>query len=131
MHEVLNRCDESCDLSLGGRRGELRASHRFLRNFDLTLGSQGPQIAMSKASHSADQSTPRKKAVRLVDIAKQAGVSVSVVGSVLNGGRGNSRVAEATADKIIAIAKELNYRASPTAQQLRGKRSRVFGLLVA
>lgn len=54
-----------------------------------------------------------------------------MVGSVLNGGRGNSRVAEATADKIIAIAKELNYRASPTAQQLRGKRSRVFGLLVA
>ena len=76
-------------------------------------------------------SRPRQKSVRLVDIAKEAGVSVSVVGSVLNGGRGNSRVAEATAEKIVAIAKDLNYRASPTAQQLRGKRSRVFGLLVA
>ena len=74
---------------------------------------------------------PRQKAVRLVDIAKEAGVSVSVVGSVLNGGRGNSRVAETTAERIVELAKQLNYRASPTAQQLRGKRSNVFGLLVA
>jgi LacI family transcriptional regulator len=56
---------------------------------------------------------------------------VSVVGSVLNGGSGNSRVAEETAERIVGIAKELNYRASPMAQQLRGMRSKVFGLLVA
>ncbi len=73
----------------------------------------------------------RRKTVRLIDIAKQAGVSVSVVGSVLNGGRGNSRVAPATADRITTLARQLNYRPSPTAQQLRGKRSNVFGLLVA
>ena len=73
----------------------------------------------------------RPRSVRLVDIAKEAGVSVSVVGSVLNGGRGNSRVAESTAERITELAKQLNYRASPTAQQLRGKRSNVFGLLVA
>jgi LacI family transcriptional regulator len=73
----------------------------------------------------------RRKSVRLVDIAREAGVSVSVVGSVLNGGRGNSRVAQATADRILALAQQFNYRASPTAQQLRGKRSNVFGLLVA
>lgn len=86
---------------------------------------------MSKSSTQATVPRPRQKAVRLVDIAKEAGVSVSVVGSVLNGGRGNSRVAEATAERIVALAKRLNYRASPTAQQLRGKRSNVFGLLVA
>jgi DNA-binding LacI/PurR family transcriptional regulator len=73
----------------------------------------------------------RRKSVRLVDIAREAGVSVSVVGSVLNGGQGNSRVAPDTADRIAAIAQKLNYRPSPTAQQLRGKRSNVFGLLVA
>jgi LacI family transcriptional regulator len=131
MQEISNRCDLLRDLSLDTRFRGVRASHRFSSNLDLTLGLRGLQTVMNKASHSADQSTPRKKAVRLVDIAKRAGVSVSVVGSVLNGGRGNSRVAETTADKIVAIAKELNYRASPTAQQLRGKRSRVFGLLVA
>jgi DNA-binding LacI/PurR family transcriptional regulator len=80
---------------------------------------------------SVSSTAAHRKAVRLVDIAKEAGVSVSVVGSVLNGGRGNSRVAAATAERIVEIAKRLNYRASPTAQQLRGKRSRVFGLLVA
>lgn len=86
---------------------------------------------MSKTTPTSSVHRFRQKSVRLVDVARQAGVSVSVVGSVLNGGRGNSRVAEATAERIVEIAKELNYRASPTAQQLRGKRSRVFGLLVA
>jgi LacI family transcriptional regulator len=85
---------------------------------------------MTKAARLLPAETGRKS-VRLVDIAKEAGVSVSVVGSVLNGGRGNSRVAAATADRISALAKQLNYRPSPTAQQLRGKRSNVFGLLVA
>lgn len=80
---------------------------------------------------SPDRMAGRRKSVRLVDIAREAGVSISVVGSVLNGGRGNSRVAQATADRIQELAKQLNYRASPTAQQLRGKRSHVFGLLVA
>jgi DNA-binding LacI/PurR family transcriptional regulator len=69
--------------------------------------------------------------VRLVDIAKEAGVSASVVSSVLNGGRGNTRVARDTADRILEVAKRHHYRPSPAAQQLRGKRSNVFGLLVA
>jgi LacI family transcriptional regulator len=80
---------------------------------------------------SPDRVAALRKSVRLVDIARKAGVSVSVVGSVLNGGRGNSRVAQATADRILALAQQFNYRASPAAQQLRGKRSHVFGLLVA
>lgn len=85
---------------------------------------------MPRVEQAAVVEPPRAR-VRLVDIAQQAGVSVSVVGSVLNGGRGNSRVAQATAERILALAKQLNYRPSPTAQQLRGKRSNVFGLLVA
>lgn len=86
---------------------------------------------MPTTTTSPDCVAIRRKSVRLVDIAREAGVSVSVVGSVLNGGRGNSRVAQATADRILALAQQLNYRASPTAQQLRGRRSHVFGLLVA
>lgn len=74
---------------------------------------------------------PTPRTVRLVDIAKEAEVSVSVVSSVLNGGRGNTRVGKETAERILAIAERRNYRPSPTAQQLRGKRSNVFGLLVA
>lgn len=86
---------------------------------------------MTRLVSSATKTPERRKAVRLVDIAREAGISVSVVGNVINGGRGNSRVAPATADRILALAQKLNYRPSPTAQQLRGKRSNVFGLLVA
>lgn len=86
---------------------------------------------MSDSSTSDMLISRGRKSVRLIDIAREARVSVSVVGSVLNGGRGNSRVAKETAERILALAEKLNYRASPTAQQLRGKRSNVFGLLVA
>ena len=56
---------------------------------------------------------------------------MSVVSSALNGGSGNTRVSKATADRVIAVAARLNYRPSPMARQLRGKRSNVYGLLVA
>lgn len=50
---------------------------------------------------------------------------------VLNGGQGNSRVAEATAKKILEVAKQMNYKPNPAAQQLKGMRTRMFGTLVA
>lgn len=132
MHPVCNQCDLPPDLSLGFTcRSVLARVATFLFQMRLNVRFQEGIGPMSKPALPSVVSRPRQKSVRLVDIAKEAGVSVSVVGSVLNGGKGNSRVAEATAEKIIAIAKKLNYRASPTAQQLRGKRSRVFGLLVA
>ena len=56
---------------------------------------------------------------------------MSVASSALNGGSGNTRVSKATADRVIAVAARLNYRPSPMARQLRGKRSNVYGLLVA
>ncbi len=77
---------------------------------------------------SQGQGAPR---VRLSDIAKAAGVSRGVVGCVLNGGKGNSRVAEATARRIMEMAKQMNYQPNPAAQQLKGMRTRLFGTLVA
>ena len=69
--------------------------------------------------------------VRLADIAQAAGVSRGVAGQVLNGGKGNSRVAEATAQRIMEVARQMNYRPNPAAQQLKGMRTRMFGTLVA
>ena len=130
MHQATNRCGlPQVSSEKFERTGRWLTS--FLFNIRLNVRFQVATNSMSKSISPRPAQRTRQKSVRLVDIAKQAGVSVSVVGSVLNGGRGNSRVAEATAERIVAIAKELNYRASPTAQQLRGKRSRVFGLLVA
>lgn len=83
---------------------------------------------------------PRKKAqstdkadsrIRLADIAKAAGVSRGVVGRVLNGGKGNSRVAEATAKRILEIARHMKYQPNVAAQQLKGMRTHMFGTLVA
>lgn len=74
--------------------------------------------------------TPSKQ-VRLIDIAKAAGVSRTVAGRVINGGNGNSRVGEETARRIRKIAKQMQYRPNPAARQLRGKRTQTFGVLVA
>jgi DNA-binding LacI/PurR family transcriptional regulator len=84
----------------------------------------------------ANRSTPKndpisKRPARLIDVARQAGVSRGIVGHVLNGGAGNSRVSPKTAKKIQEIAKQLDYRPNHAARLLRGKRSYTFGLLVA
>jgi DNA-binding LacI/PurR family transcriptional regulator len=72
-----------------------------------------------------------RKRARLADIAVAAGVSRTVVGQVLNGGAGNSRVAEETASRIREVARRLDYRPNLAARQLRGKRTQTYGLLVA
>jgi DNA-binding LacI/PurR family transcriptional regulator len=87
---------------------------------------------MPPASLSTSERKRMRTGIGLVDVAREAGVSVSVVSSALNGGAsGNTRVGKATAERIVEVAKRLNYRPSPMARQLRGKRSKVFGLLVA
>ena len=74
--------------------------------------------------------TPERQP-RLIDVARKAGVSRGIVGHVLNGGSGNSRVSAATAQKIKDVAKAMKYRPNHAARLLRGKRSYTFGLLVA
>ena len=49
-------------------------------------------------------------AVNLKDIATIVGVSVSTVSLVLNGKAAKSRISEELEKKILAIAKENNYR---------------------
>ena len=85
------------------------------------------------------QSEPKKKTTRskagraptLNDVAKLAGVSRWVVGSVLNGGSGNSRCSKDTEDKVREAARILSYHPNHAARLLRGKRSHTFGMLVA
>jgi len=67
----------------------------------------------------------------LVDVARRAGVSRSVAGRVLNGGTGNTRFSPQAAEAVRQAAAELGYRPNHAARQLRGKRSRTFGVLVA
>jgi len=65
----------------------------------------------------------------MIDIAREAGVSVATVGHVLAGSGGkNVRVGEQTHTKITEIAKEMNYRPNQSAQQLAGKKSNVIAV---
>lgn len=73
----------------------------------------------------------KEKPVRMLDIAKAAGVSRPVVSAVLSGsGPGKIRVGKKTADRIRKLAEELHFRPNATAQMLAGKTSRIVGVLV-
>lgn len=93
------------------------------------LSRESTQEAMS-----IEQNSPifeKRSPVRLVDVAKAAGVSRWAAGYVLNGGVGRSRVSNETASRIRDVAHRLNYQPHFAARQLRGKRSRTLGVLVA
>jgi DNA-binding LacI/PurR family transcriptional regulator len=69
--------------------------------------------------------------VRLIDIAQKAGVSKITVAKVLhNTGGQNTRVGEATAERVRKIAAELNYRPNLTARQLSGRKSFIIGAII-
>lgn len=69
--------------------------------------------------------------VRMVDVAKEAGVSLTTVGQVLLGTGGkNVRVAKKTAERVRKVAVELNYHPNPVARQLAGMKSKIIGILV-
>ncbi len=62
--------------------------------------------------------------VSIKDIAKKAGVSISTVSYALNG---SPKVTEETAEKILAIAKELNYVPNAAARSLKKRETNIIG----
>ncbi|MFI3262556.1 MAG: LacI family DNA-binding transcriptional regulator [Rikenellaceae bacterium] len=71
------------------------------------------------------------KTAVLKDIAEKAGVSISLVSFVLNGKAKQYRVADSKAEKILQIAKELNYKPNMVAKGLRSGRTKTLGLILA
>lgn len=63
----------------------------------------------------------------MADIARLAGVSVSSVSLAL---RGSPMISEATRERIVALARSLNYRVNVGAQTLRTKRNRTVAVVV-
>ncbi len=76
-------------------------------------------------------STGSPNQVRLIDIARKAGVSKITVAKVLHdtGGK-NTRVSEATAGRVRKIAAKLNYRPNLAARQLAGQKSKIIGGII-
>ena len=69
----------------------------------------------------------RKQSVTISDIAREAGVAKSTVSKVLNGALG---VSQDTREKVLEVARRLNYRPSVIAQSLKSKKTRAIGLVL-
>lgn len=71
------------------------------------------------------------KKIRMIDVAREAGVSLTTVGQVLlkSGGK-NVRVSQKTANHILEVANRLNYTPNHIAQQLAGKKSNIIGVFI-
>ena len=67
------------------------------------------------------------KKVTIKDIAREAGVSISVVSYVLNNNT-NVSISEKTKEKVINAAKSLNYTPNSIARSMRTNKSMVIGL---
>lgn len=73
----------------------------------------------------------KKKGVSIKDIAKEAGVSTSLVSFVLNGKQKQYRVGDQVAERIKEIAKELDYKPNGFAKSLRDGTSHTIGVVVS
>lgn len=69
----------------------------------------------------------KRKNVTLATVAEKAGVSVSAVSKALNG---SSEITEITRDRILAIAKELDYLPNFSARSLRLGKSNLIGVII-
>jgi len=72
--------------------------------------------------------TEKSRNTTLKDIASQAGVSLMTVSKVLNGKGGISRE---TSQRILEIARRLNYRPNQIAKSLRADETRTIGVVVS
>jgi LacI family transcriptional regulator len=65
--------------------------------------------------------------VTIIDVAREAGVSVATVSKVINDRYG---VAPATQERVMSVVKQLGYESSLVAASLRRRRTNVIGVLV-
>lgn len=69
----------------------------------------------------------RKSAPTISDVAEKAGVNRVTASVVLNNSRGNTRVSEATRQRILAAAAALRYQPNAVALSLRRRRTDTIG----
>ena len=71
------------------------------------------------------------KKTSLNDIAQRLNVSKTLVSLVLNGKGKEHRISEEVCKKVIAVAKEMNYRPNQIAKGLRTGKTNTIGLIIA
>ncbi|NWJ51714.1 MAG: LacI family DNA-binding transcriptional regulator [Bacteroidetes bacterium] len=70
------------------------------------------------------------KVINIRHIADITALSITTVSRVLNGYSKQFRISEATTQRVLEVAKELNYTPNQIAQSLRLKRTNTIGLMV-
>lgn len=68
--------------------------------------------------------------VNIRHIAEKTALSITTVSRVLNGYSKQFRISDATTQRVLEVAKELNYTPNQIAQSLRLKRTNTIGLMV-
>lgn len=74
-----------------------------------------------------DNKNPSQKRLQMQDIARMANVSTSTVSRALNG---STLINEATKNKVLALAKSLNYSIDIGAQNLRLKNNKTIAVII-
>jgi len=74
---------------------------------------------------------PSLKKVSLKDVANAAGVSTTLVSFILNGNGKEYRVGKETAERVVKIAREMNYQPNIAAKSLRSGKTKTIGLVVS
>ncbi|MBY6537839.1 LacI family DNA-binding transcriptional regulator [Rhodococcus sp. BP-349] len=97
---------------------------------DAADDSPPTRSARRPAAGAAARATPRKtsKRVTITQVAERAGVSIAAVSFAVNGGPG---VSDEVRARILDIAREMNFRPSKTARDLRAGTPSTIGLLLA
>ena len=67
--------------------------------------------------------------VTLKQIAAAAGVHLTTVSAVINASQGNTRVGEATSNRVLKIAKKMGYVRNESARRLRTGQSNIVGFI--
>jgi DNA-binding LacI/PurR family transcriptional regulator len=78
----------------------------------------------------ADRSPARARPVTMKDIAAATGVSRSTVSRILNDAPLTVPIAAETRERVLAAARDLDYRPNPLARALRGARTMLLGAIV-
>ncbi|MFB7452781.1 LacI family DNA-binding transcriptional regulator [Streptomyces sp. NPDC056194] len=82
---------------------------------------------MTEASGHGGQPSPPIPRVRLVDVAREAGLSKTTVSAALNG---TGRLSPEVREKARETARRMGYRPNATARRLRAGRARLIGYVV-
>jgi LacI family transcriptional regulator len=69
--------------------------------------------------------------VKLVDIAKKTGYSVSTVSRALSGNSSKDKISQTTVEEIQTVASKLGYRTNKLARSLKSKKTFEFGVAVS